>query len=397
MQQDPWRLAFGGMIAMAVGMGVGRFVYTPILPVMVEALGLTTSEAGLIASANYLGHLVGALLAALQGFRERLRSYLLAGLVINAAGLTAMAITDSLVFHLILRFFAGIVSAMILVFSSSIVLDRLAIMGRPQFSAVHFGGVGTGIAISAIAVGILVVNGASWQMLWGTSGLVAMAGFALVAWLIPDAEPVSPAKPKATEAKSSIALNAIIIAYGLFGFGYIITATFIVAIVRSAPEISAMEPYVWALLGLCAAPSVAFWMWVSARFGATQAFAIACLIEAAGVASSILWVSAAGVIVAVIFLGGTFMGITALGLTIGRRLSIGDPRRNFALMTASFGVGQVVGPTFAGVLADQLGGFLVPSLIASGALVVAAFLSRFAGAAQKKHHAAAMAHSRETV
>ena len=217
MRHNPWRLAFGGMIAMAVGMGVGRFVYTPILPVMVEALGLTTSEAGLIASANYLGHLVGALLAALQSFRERLRSYLLAGLAINAAGLAAMGITDSLAFHLVLRFFAGIVSAMILVFSSSIVLDRLTILGRPQLSAVHFGGVGTGIAISAIAVGILVVHGASWQVLWIASGLVALAGFVLAAWLIPGTPRRSlQAEPKAAEAKSSKALSAMIIAYGLF-------------------------------------------------------------------------------------------------------------------------------------------------------------------------------------
>ena len=66
-------------------------------------------------------------------------------------------------------------------------------------------------------------------------------------------------------------------------------------------------------------------------------------------------------------------------------------------MTASFGVGQVVGPTFAGVVADQLGGFTVPSLTASAALIVAAFLSWFAGEAQKKHHAAVMAHGRKTV
>ncbi len=153
--------------------------------------------------------------------------------------------------------------------------------------------------------------------------------------------------------------------------------------VRTAPEISALEPYVWALLGLSAVPSVALWMAIGSRFGVLSAFAAACLVEAAGVAASVLWVSSPGILLAVISLGGTFVGITALGLIAARRLSTGDPRPNIALMTASFGAGQVVGPVFAGFLFDRLGSFTVPSLAAAGALVLAAVLVVLAAANSK--------------
>lgn len=383
MPHNPWRLAIGGMIALATGMGVGRFIYTPILPVMAEALSLSASEAGLIASANFLGHLVGALMAALPVFRGSRYRYLLAALAINAAGLIVTGLTDDFAAHLILRFVIGLAGAFIVVFSSALVLDRLAVIGRQGLSSVYFAGVGLGVASSAAAVAWLLTEGASWRDLWYLAGALSVAGLALSAWLIPAAEPPS-AGPETRPGRSDpFALRAVIIAYGLFGFGYVITATFIVAIVRETPEIRAMEPYVWVLFGLSAAPSVALWMRVSRRIGLFHAFAIACLVEAVGVASSIFWVSPLGVAVAVIFLGGTMVAITALGLVAVRNFSMGDPRVNLALATASFGVGQAVGPAIGGWLADLTGDFTVPSVAAAGMLVLAAAVAGLAAGRER--------------
>ena len=115
-------------------------------------------------------------------------------------------------------------------------------------------------------------------------------------------------------------------AYFLFGFGYIITATFLIDIVRGSPAIRHLEPYAWVLVGLGAAPSVVLWGALGRRIGILKAFALASLVEAAGVAASVLWLQTAGVVIAALFLGGTFMGLTALGLIAAREAGDGDPR-----------------------------------------------------------------------
>ncbi len=389
MREHPWRLALGGMAALAAAMGIGRFVYTPILPIMAEALHLTSAEAGLIASANFLGYLAGALLAASPILRGSRRSYLAGGLAANALTLAAMGLTTDFAAHLVLRFLGGLASAFVLVFASALVLERLAASGRDRLSAVHFAGVGVGIAVSAVAVAALAAAGSGWRGLWLASGVLGVIGLAVVAWLMPQDAARLASRSTDKAAPASFALRAIIAAYGLFGFGYVITATFVVAMVRGAPDISALEPYVWAMLGLSAVPSVALWMAIGSRFGVLPAFAAACLVEAVGVAISVLWISTPGILLAVISLGGTFVGITALGLIAARRLSTGDPRPNIALMTASFGAGQVIGPAFAGFLFDRLGSLTAPSLVAAAALILAAALGGLVARASAKPVAAA--------
>jgi predicted MFS family arabinose efflux permease len=391
MRDNPWRLALGGMAALAAGMGVGRFVYTPMLPIMAEALHLTSAEAGLIASANFLGYLAGALLAAAPVLRGSQRFYLVGALAVNALTLVAMGLTTAFAAHLVLRFCGGLASAFILVFASALVLDRLAASGHDRLSAVHFAGVGGGIAISALAVAGLAAAGIGWQGQWLVSGLLGLIGLAFVITLLPGDAPHRPSADPGKAAPVPLALRAIIAAYGLFGFGYVITATFVVAMVRAAPQINTLEPTIWVLFGLSAVPSVALWMWIGARLGVLPAFAAACLIEAAGVAASVMWISAPGILIAVICLGGTFMGLTALGLIAARRLSAGDPRPNIALMTAAFGAGQVLGPAFAGLLFDRLGSFAVPSVAAAVALVLAAGLASLASIASARQVAAAAA------
>jgi predicted MFS family arabinose efflux permease len=129
------------------------------------------------------------------------------------------------------------------------------------------------------------------------------------------------------------------------------------------------------LVGVGAAPSVVLWGALGRRIGILPAFAVASLVEAAGVVASVLWLETMGVVIAALFLGGTFMGLTALGLIAAREAGDGDPRGRIALMTASFSLGQIIGPAFAGLAYDATGSLKVPSFVAAAGLVLAALLS----------------------
>jgi predicted MFS family arabinose efflux permease len=375
MQRDrSVALACGGLAAMAAALGIGRFVYTPILPAMISALGWSKSDAGLVASANLLGYFIGALLAGGPLVAARPRLWLLIALAVSAVSTAAMAAPSDIGSFVTLRFVGGVASAFVIVCAATLVLERLSFSGRPSLSAVHFAGVGFGIMISAIAVSAMLASGVGWRGLWIGSGSIAMLAAIAAAALIP-AGRVTAAWPSKAPGSGRSRAGAMVVAYGLFGFGYIITATFLVTIVRLTDEVRALEPWVWILFGLAAIPSVAFWTRLGERIGIMNAFAAACVIEAIGVAASVEWVTISGVGLSALLLGGTFMGLTALGFMAARVLSGGNSHRAFGRMTASFSIGQMLGPTLAGFLSEQFGSFRVASLIAALALAAAAALA----------------------
>lgn len=371
-----WGVALGGMLALASAMGIGRFVYTPILPPMAEALALSKSQAGLIAAANFGGYLAGALLAALALPGSR-RGWFLGSLALSAITAAGMGLFATMPAFLALRFAGGVASAFVLVFGSALVLDHLAAARRPGLAAWHYAGVGVGIAASAILVDVLEAGGFGWRALWLGAGITAAIAVPLAAWLVPGEHRHAAVAPVRQDGTMR-GIGPLALCHGLFGFGYVITATFLVAVVRTAPQAHVLEAVVWLVVGVSAAASTAVWGRVGARFGALRMYGPACLVEALGVAAGGLWPGAAGALLAAVLLGGTFMGLTSLGFAAARSLAPTHQRRAAALITASFGLGQIVGPVLAGWLLDRTGSFAAPSAIAAGALVVSAVVAMLA-------------------
>lgn len=371
-QSSPLRFALAGMISLAVAMGIGRFVYTPILPGMMEELGLSASNAGLIASANYLGYLVGALVAAGGWAQGRERLLVFGSLAASTLLVALMGVVDTLAPFLVIRFLGGVASAFVMVFMTGIVFSHLARSGRGGFEALHFGGVGLGIAGSSALMAMLVSTHASWTSGWYWSGALSLAGFLAVALLANEGQVSSASSKREPPLPRNAALTKIILSYGLFGFGYVITATFIVAIVRQGGESRAFEATVWLATGLTAIPSLFFWQRVARRSNVYTAYAIACLVEAVGVAASVAVTGQIGPLAGGILLGATFMAPTALGIQAARQLAPQATRRVFAIMTAAFGLGQIIGPIVAGILAEWSGSFFVPSMLAATVLVLSA-------------------------
>ena len=219
--RNPVFVALGGLLALAAAMGIGRFVYTPILPFMVEEMSLSSGNAGLIASANFLGYLVGALAASMGFLPGSRRLWFLGALLLSALTTTAMGMTILIDGFLVLRFVGGIASAFVLVFSSALILERLNEAGRPGLSSIHFAGVGCGIAISSVAVAVLAANGMSWRALWVVSGFLTLLCLVIAAFLVPgeSKEPATTTAQAAPPGRMSARQVRLIIGYGLFGFG----------------------------------------------------------------------------------------------------------------------------------------------------------------------------------
>jgi predicted MFS family arabinose efflux permease len=381
---NPQRLALGGLLAMAAALGIGRFIYTPILPGMVEDLHLTKGQAGLIAAANFLGYLAGALATVAASGRGDRRRLLLVALAASAGTTAVRAVSSDMAALLFWRIAGGVASACALVLASALVLDRLSATGHTGYSALHFSGVGAGISVSAAMTWVLGADGLGWRAMWLGGGVLSLLALMAVAVLIPahqDATARAAAPRTLPARKPPMALLAI--AYGLFGFGYVITATFIVAIVRGSADAKALEPVIWLALGLAAIPSVSLWVGTGRRIGVMPAFALACLVEAIGVFASVASRSVGALLVASVLLGGTFVGITSLGLIGGRDLAPDRPQHIVGALTAAFGVGQIVGPVVAGYGYDFTGSFFWPSMLAVAALIIGAILAMVIHARQR--------------
>ncbi|MDQ0392599.1 YbfB/YjiJ family MFS transporter [Labrys monachus] len=373
-RNQPHSLAVGGLAALAAALGIGRFVYTPILPGMMADLGFTAGQAGLIASANYAGYLLGAVAAAAPMPLSR-RLTLAVMLVASTLTTLGMAGLSSLWAMAAMRFAGGFASAWVMVVASGLVLRRSGEGQGASRPGLYFAGVGVGIVLSALLVAIVQGAGLDWRTEWLICGLVCvlLTGMAIAK---------IGAEPAAGGARTAPlpgphpggGVGLLLAGYGLFGLGYVVTATFLVAIIRADASLRAVEPVAWLVVGICAMFSVPVWLKAAARWGTLRAFAMACLVEAAGVAASAAMATAAGMLLAAALLGATFMGITALGLLAARERARGDPQPLLALMTAVFGVGQIVGPYSAGLLHDRTGDFRLASGGAALALVLAAIL-----------------------
>ncbi len=365
------QLALGGLAMMATAMGIGRFVFTPLLPDLMAGLDLSATDAGMIASANYVGYLIGAIIAGYGWAAGRERAVFVAALVATTVLLAAMPLAGGVISLSIVRFAAGTASAFAMVFCSTILFSHFEAAGRNDLQALHFSGVGVGLVASAVLLLVLDAVAADWTTGWYAAAMLALAGSAAAVSLV-RADPLRGRELREPALRWNRKLVAITIAYGLFGVGYIVTATFLVAIVRDQQGQSSTEALVWLVTGVAAAVSVYVWAPVTRRLGLAMAFSAACLVEAAGVAASVLLPAPVGPFIGGALLGGTFVAITAFGLQVGRTLAGEARRRALAVMTAAFGTGQIVGPLLAGYLADLSGNYTSGSLIAAAALAVAA-------------------------
>ena len=378
------RIAIAGLAALAVAMGIGRFAFTPILPMMQQDAGLSVAGGGWLASANYLGYFVGALWAGTHhASRVRAAVAIRAGLVAIAFSSLAMALATLAIplglgfaAWAVLRFVAGVASAWVLVHTSAWVLERNAPLGRPILAGVLFAGVGSGIVVAGSLCVILMAAHAGSSSAWLLLGLVSLAVTAIV-WRIFHS---STGKRNAFSEPHRWTWEQarLVLAYGAYGFGYIIPATFLPVMARDVASDPAVFGWAWPVFGAAAVLSTLGVALLAGHYGNRAAWIASHLVMALGVAAPVFWPGAGGIVLAALCVGGTFVVITMVGLQEARTVvaaqGIANPARLMAAMTATFAAGQIAGPLSVSFLVGAGGGFAGALLCASAVLIAGAVL-----------------------
>jgi predicted MFS family arabinose efflux permease len=360
-------------------MGVGRFAFTPVFPLMQADAALSVPDGAWLAAANYFGYLVGALAAlAVNG---RPATLVRIGLLVNAGATLGMGYTHEFVAWLAWRGLAGVASAFLLVFISALCLQRLR--GRAMLNAAVFSGVGAGIfAVGALCLGLAYLDFRSWEI-WTVLGVLSIV-LSVVVW--PVFTHTGDAAPDPTTNLLEQRRHAhwpLIASYGLFGFGYIIPATFLPVMAKTVVGDGWTFGLCWPAFGFAAFVSTFIAAHVSRFASALSVWRIAQIVMALGVALPAFFSGLAAVIVAAICVGGTFMVITMVGMQSAQQLGAAHPRRLMAAMTAAFAAGQLAGPLAVSWFVEPGADFSKLLLAAAASLLLGAGVLARRGTVEK--------------
>lgn len=341
--RSPWPHVTAAAAALAAGMGVGRFVFTPILPLMHAQAGLSAGAGADLATANYTGYLAGALAGIAAPALVRSPPVLRGALIALTGSLAAMPATHSTVVWLVLRLLAGAASALIFVIAVSSLHGHL----REQpahLSGWAFGGVGGGIALSGLLV-LALRSAADWRAAWWASAALT-AVLTLASWhLRPERAPAADAEEgraavAAPGARTHRWFGVLLASYTLEGIGYIVAGTFLVAAIEQGSP-GWIGSGAWVLVGLAAVPSSPLWARLGQRRSRPDVLFVALVVQAAGIALPALVGGVAAALVSALLFGATFIGVSTLALATGAHLRF---PRSVALLTAGYSVGQILGP-----------------------------------------------------
>ena len=385
---------------MSVAMGIGRFAFTPLLPMMLHDRVVDLHSGGWLATANYIGYFIGALSCMM--IRWQAVRMIRWGLAMTALLTLGMGVSMAAPFGgqlsgleqplwMLLRALSGVASAWVVVFASGWCLARLAQLGAPPLGGIIYCGPGIGILVTGLLAG--GVSAIDWRAAstWAMFGGLAFGLSALIWRTFSDAAgqtstPGLPAKPAKAADNTAVAERSahrrqttesrmLVFAYGLSGFGYIITATFLPVIARTAMPDSSLHDMFWPLFGAFAAIGAWLAVFIPVHFDHRRLLSTCYLMQAAGVLASVLWPSFGGFAIGSVLLGLPFTAITLFAMREAHRLSIATQvpaNRMIGLLTAAFGLGQIAGPPFATQLVGLTGTFSPSLITAAGALILGA-------------------------
>lgn len=366
---------------LTLGMGLGRFIYTGMMPLMFNERLFDFQALSYIASSNYLGYLFGALLFSFARFHrsEKLKISLIVSVISTVLLLYLMSMTTNFMGVLIIRFLAGISSAAAIIFGSITVIQYFS---SRLMTAAFFSGVGLGILVGNELVNILSFQQDSSLQIWFYAAILAavIAGLILVFYPKKAQSAISTSVYESAKQgqvqplqHSEISWISLIILYGFAGYGYIITATYLPVIAQSLPA-SPVTSHLWSLVGIGAMISCYLWLFIEQKIGTLSALFWNLLTQSLFVLLSIFSDSLLLLIISALGLGGTFMGTTSLVMPLARRLSVPKTLNLVGLVTLTYGIGQILGPIVTSVIETMTGSLLFATISGAVALLIASLI-----------------------
>ena len=348
-----------GVISLILMLGVARFAYTPLLPLMQQQASLGISEGGWLASINYMGYFTGVLIAAsISNMMLKDRLYRL-GIIVAIISTLGMALTTNFWVWSLMRYFAGLSSAAGLLLGSGLILNWLIRHHYRSELGIHFAGAGLGIAFCSYVVSVMTPE-FDWREQWFALSLLGIV-MAIPAWLwLPkprDSHLMKSGEALVDNPPSNAYLRLFIAAYMCAGVGYVISATFIVAIVNQQNPLADEGTFVFMVLGLAAAPACIVWDLIARKTGDLNALILAFAIHTLGIVLPVFDTGSTVAYISAILFGGTFIGIVSLVLTMAGRLYPSAPSKMMGKMTISYGVAQIVAPAITGQIAEMGGSY----------------------------------------
>jgi predicted MFS family arabinose efflux permease len=374
---DRYKVLASGAFSLLLGMGVARFAYTPLLPQMQEQAGLGLAEAGWLAAINYVGYLSGAVVASLisdPALRDRLYRV---GMVVAVLTTAMMGITTDPTVWAVSRYLAGLSTATASLLGTGLILNWLIVHDHRGELGIPFAGIGLGIAGSAAAVALMNRWGLDWREQWYAFTAI---GFVLLVpalrWMpAPERGTVTRSGHSMQDAPPSAAfLRLLMAAYFCAGVGYVVSATFIVAIVDRLPGVAGHGTLVFLFIGLGAAPASVISDLVARRIGEVNALILAAVLQIAGILLPVLGNGLLPALLGAALFGATVMGIVSLVLTMAGRYYPTSPARMMGKMTLSYGIAQVIAPAVTGSLAMHLGSYRDGLYLAAVVMAIGALL-----------------------
>ena len=374
---DRYKVLTAGILSLILVLGVARFAYTPLLPLMQQQAGLGIAEAGWLAAINYVGYLSGAVVASLVGdlvVKDRL--YRLA-MVVAVFTTAMMGATTNPIVWAVSRYFAGLSSAGGMLLGTGLILNWLIRHDHRSELGIHFSGVGLGIAGSAAAVALMN----RWQLDWREQWYVFTAiGCVLLApalgWLPAPNRSIVTRSGQAMRDNppTSIFLGVFMAAYFCAGVGYVVSATFIVAIIDRLPGMAGQGTLVFLVIGLGAASGGVVWDLVARRTGELNALILAALLQIVGILLPVVGSGLVPALCGAVLFGVTVNGIVSLVLTMSGRYYPTRPAKMMGKMTLAYGIAQVIAPAITGSLAAHMGGYQVGLYLAGAVMAVGTLL-----------------------